>query len=255
VAQFGEVAVSAPREAAQHILNSGSIKTQFETLRSQGAFNPSLRHVAEKGMGYDYEAPVYGYFRRSEGEEAPYGNVDFRLDSSVKQRAAMHPGDSLNDYARGKDLEPQNAGEVARGEADAPEPNSWSSYEDVDYVEAHIGSDPSRPETVAKAAARGDRDAARVPLSDVRSMVIGEGSLRFDLDGSRRNADRPKNFELGRQASKMGISVEHSLTDLVEQPTLPMAYNDGPQPSSEFSTRKRLVRHGDLSTHERWGGH
>lgn len=256
VATFGEVNISTPREVVPHIQRDGSIRTQHETIRSQGAFNPALRRQVESEMGYD-EAPVYGYFRRSPTEEPPYGNVNFHLKSSVKDRTYMHPGDSLNDYqevqydgGEGTGTDNSSARGVTEGSERAGAPVDPSlDYADLDYVEAHILPD-ARSETLGLA---GSIYASRVPLEDVRKVSIHEGGMRFDPTGEFRDHGRKVNFQVGRDLSQAGIPVEHVLTDLTEQPSLPMQYNDGPQPSSIFGTRKRVVRHEDMQGRDRWG--
>ena len=261
VAAFGEVAISVPRSVVPDIQRLGSIRTQHETERSQGAFNPQLRHELESAMGYD-DAPVYGYLRRSPSEEPPYGGVDFRLKSSVKDRTYMHPGDSLNNYhsnrfAPGRDILSDNAApesarvrDVTAGVEPAPTPqDDIHDYENLGYVEAHILPD-QRPETLGLIGP-GLGYASRVPLSDVRKASIHEGSLRFDPEGQRRNESRRGNFHVGQDLEREGIPVDHVLTDLTEQPSLPMEYYDGPQPSSKFGTRKRRVRHQDMQPSDR----
>lgn len=255
VATFGEVAVSTPRNVVPRIQMDGGIRTQHETARSQGAFNPPLRRQVESEMGYD-EAPVYGYFRRSPTEEPPYGNVDFHLKSSVKDRTYMHPGDSLNNFqaAEFTGIEgPETAStrEVIEGSVPAPRPGGEdeSTYEDVDYVEAHILPD-ARPETLGLA---GSNYASRVPLEDVRKVSIHESGMRFDPTGEFRDHARKINFQVGRDLSQAGIPVEHVLTDLTEQRPLPLDFHGDPGPPSIFGTRKRVVRHEDMQGRDRWG--
>ena len=258
VATFGEVAISLPRSVVPHVLRDGGIRTQHETMRSQGAFNPTLRRQVESEMGYD-DAPVYGYFQRSPGEEPPYGNAAFHLKSSAKDRTYLHPGDSLNDYqdtqyhgGEGTGTDNVSVRGVTEGTERAGAPvDPLLDYADLDYVEAHILPD-ARQETLGLIGP-GMGYASRVPLSDVRKVSIHEGSLRFDPEGQRRDESRRMNFHIGQDLEREGIPVEHVLTDLVEQPSLPMEYHDGPQPSAKFGTRKRVVRHADLQGRDRWG--
>ena len=241
VATFGEISVSTPRSVVPDIQRLGSIRTQHETGRSQGAFNPGLREDVERQMGYD-ESPVYGYFQRDPSEEPPYGNVNFHLKSSTKDRTYVHPGDSLN-YSRSGSYPTEHAREIISGEVPAPPPpDPEQSYETTDYIEAHILPD-TRPETLGM---RAQGYASRVPLEDVSRVSIHEGGLRFDPDGTRRDDDRRMNFQVGGDLAREGIAVDHVLSDIVEQPSLPMEYRDGPQPSSKFGVNKRRVRHQDV---------
>ena len=249
LANFGEVAISMPPAPAESVAVTGAIMTQYETGDSQGAYSPSLRQEVETAMGYEDEPPVYGYFSRGPNESPPYGRVDFRLKSSVKDRTYMHSGDSLNRYGSSKftgDSAPEtmDARSVAEGYAELPVDQA-----DIEYVEAHILPD-HRPETVGM----GDGVyPARVPLSDVHRVDIHDRSTRFDPSGEARLAQRSRNFDLGRDLERAGVPVDHVLADLTEQPSLPMQYNDGPQPSAKFGTRKRVVRHEDMQGRDRWG--
>lgn len=248
VATFGEVSAGVPRSVVPDIQRLGSIRTQHETGRSQGAFNPELRSKVERDMGYD-ESPVYGYFQRSLDEEPPYGNVTFHLKSSVKDRTYVHPGDSLN-YSRSGSYPTEHAREVISGDAPAPPPpDPEQSYETTDYIEAHILPD-ARSETLGM---RAEGYTSRVPLEDVSRVSVHEGSLRFDPDGARRDDDRQMNFQVGGDLAREGFVVDHVLSDIVEQPSLPMQYNDGPQPSSKFSVRRRRVPHKNLTEQDRGG--
>ena len=243
VAAFGELSVSVPTSVVPDIQRVGSIRTQHETNRSQGAFNPQLRHERETEMGYS-EAPVYGYFSRSPSEDAPYGDTSFHLKSEVKDRTYMMPGDSLNAWSV---PDTARASEVAAGREKAPQPIfpvNDSSYEDVPYVEAHILPD-ERPETVGMGS---QGYTSRVPLEDVSRVSICEGGLRFDPEGKRRDESRVRNFQVGGDLEREGIPVEHVLTDIVEQPSLPMEYRDKPSPPTQYGTRKRRVRHQDLGS-------
>ena len=146
VATFGEIAVGMPRSSAESVAITGAIMTQHETGDSQGAYNPRLREDVEDQMGYP-SLPVYGAIRRSPTEPVHYGSVNFHLKSSVKDRSAMWPGDSLNDASVGP-VETAGIQDVAEGYDDAPQPvEPWEDYESTRYVEAHILADHERPET------------------------------------------------------------------------------------------------------------
>lgn len=87
------------------ILDDGRFKTQFETKKSAGIFDPSLRAQREKVMfGYAddlaaAERPVYGYLEGA-GDASSlatdgYGGVIFTLDESVRSRTTVVWNDSL----------------------------------------------------------------------------------------------------------------------------------------------------------------
>lgn len=252
VAAFGELAVSAPTEAARSIAATGVIMNQHETKSSGAAYAPGTRAKVERHMGYD-DKPVYGAIRRSPSESAHYGRVNFHLKPEVKQRTTMYPGDSLNNAQDRGDLPagalvdhlPRNVRDVAQGLVPAPLPeDEHESYESESYIEAHVHADPLRPET------QGAKGAARVPLEDVSRVTIHEG---YGSIPSRDHA-RPRNRILGEEFASLGLPVDHSLVDTVSQPPLPMEHTDGFRPPGERSQfRRRLVRHEDLTARDRWG--
>lgn len=63
-------AISVPTVVLRHIVRSGRMKSQFETGRSSGDYNPERRSSAEKfWFGYgedhpDHARPIYGYLTR-----------------------------------------------------------------------------------------------------------------------------------------------------------------------------------------------
>lgn len=267
LAQFGEVQVSLPEQAARAIASSGDIRTQFETRQSEGAYSPALRADVEIGsMGYAGH-PVYGAVSRGPGEPRHYGRAVFHLDSSVKDRSTLFPGDSLNMAQLsnfgdefGQDAAVSSAPQakmrdVASGAAPALVPRDWeSTYEDIGYAEAHIHPGPSftGQRGPAYQSDRGLHPTSRVPKDQIRRVTLHEDAGRFATEESR-NSRRPGNFELGAELASAGFAVDHSLVDHVEQPSLPMQYHDGPQPSAQYGKRRRLVRHEDMQGRDRSG--
>lgn len=267
LAQFGEVQVSLPERAALGIAQTGDIRTQFETQGSEGAYSPSLRADVEIGaMGYAGH-PVYGAVSRGPGEPRHYGRAVFHLDSSVKDRSTLFPGDSLNmaqltnfgaEFSQDDVVSsaPQaKMRDVASGATPALVPRDWdSSYEDIGYAEAHIHPGPSftGQRGPAYQSDRGLHPTSRVPKDQIRRVTLHEDSGRFATEESR-DARRPDNFAAGQALSDAGMKVDHSLVDFVEQPSLPMQYHDGPQPPSKYGKRRRLVRHEDMRDRDRWG--
>jgi hypothetical protein len=248
LATFGNMAISTVPEKAFGIARTGDIRTQHETGTSGGIVNPSFRAELEADMGFE-RYPVYGYLRRGD-ENPPYGNVDFQLKPSVKKRSTMVVGDSMNemleDWGTSGEvhLDPKPVSEVASGLSEAPLTSFYDSYDDAHYVETQILSD-DRPETL------GSQKSTRVPMADVHRVDIYEDDRAYS-----RGANRRENFRVGREFHSLGVPVDHVLTDITEQPVLPMdyqVYNDdwgaflNDPPSPVFGTRKRRVRHEDLS--------
>lgn len=89
---------------AQRVLDSGRFKTQFETGKSGGCFDPKYRARAEHaGLGVPetvdpVKRPIYGYFDTPNNNASAYGNIEFRLKESVKARTTITAGDSLYNF-------------------------------------------------------------------------------------------------------------------------------------------------------------
>ena len=96
------LAVRRSTHAAEHILEDGRFKTQFETGSSGGFYDPMVRTDAEEeGLGIPRdipvaERPVYGFVAiPGESTATSYGDIEFRLKDSVKDRSTITAGDSL----------------------------------------------------------------------------------------------------------------------------------------------------------------
>lgn len=110
----GQVRIRVPDGAAVGILESGRIKSQFETGISGGKLNENTRGKAEETFfGYDKrmsgkDRPIYGYIDASDVEVrgstkwvSQYGSIEFVLKDSVRARTSFTVGDSL-DLTKGK---------------------------------------------------------------------------------------------------------------------------------------------------------
>lgn len=102
-----KVAIRAPLDAIDQIIEDGRFKNQFETGTTQGALNESLRKKVElEGQGVPEdtpgpERPVYGYMSRDDGDHDNaslqyYGGVAFILKDSVRERSTVTFDDSLD---------------------------------------------------------------------------------------------------------------------------------------------------------------
>lgn len=112
IARDHPVGVRVPYDSAIQILESGRVKTQFETKTSQGYYNLADRADAEKkGLGIPEDLdptkrPVYGYFMGAADNDGAsgYGEIIFELKHSIKDRTTITQGDSLNGFADGKQI-------------------------------------------------------------------------------------------------------------------------------------------------------
>jgi len=88
-------------------LDTGRMKTQFETGTSGGAFDPQARKILEDvvvGVSdvKDINRPVYGYLSDAKNSMAdkailkPYGDFNFRLKPKMKSVSSFTMGDSLD---------------------------------------------------------------------------------------------------------------------------------------------------------------
>ncbi len=112
IARDHPVGVRVPYDSAIMILESGRVKTQFETNTSQGMYSTKLRARAEDyGLGIPRDLdptkrPVYGYFMGAAQNDGAsgYGEIIFELKPSIKNRTTITQGDSLNGFADGKQI-------------------------------------------------------------------------------------------------------------------------------------------------------
>ena len=171
-----DIAIAAPKNAIDSILNDGRFRTQFETGTSGATLNTTERAAAEaKGLGIPTTAgaanrPVYGYMNFGTDTrnltQRGYGEVSFILDDSVRARTTISVGDSMNQFAKNNlvgtpidnpsilaaDHEVSNLVDYART-GDANE----FVYSGVGYVEAQIHNG--------------------VQLSDVKAVLDEKGVL------------------------------------------------------------------------------
>jgi hypothetical protein len=238
LATFGEIAVSAPISATTPIADTGALLTQHETGYSMGEYDPVLREEVENRMEYE-NSPVYGALAQDSDDHTHYGSLSLHLRSSVKDRATMYPGDSLNDLwdASEPDFPPPRIADVASGEAAPLAPMTPF----VPYTEAHVHADPSAPDTLDPSGRH-----TRVPLRDIHRAVLHESSALTDEEVAHRNVSRPRQRQMGGALHDAGVPVFHSLSDRVEQPNLPMDYGSTPV-EPKVGNRRRLVRHEDMA--------
>lgn len=244
LATFGEIVVSAPQPAAASIARSGSLRNQHETGHSMGEFDPDLRRELEEKMDYD-TLPVYGALARSEDDHTHYGNLSLHLRSSAKNRAKLYAGDSLNDYwddtGYGVGSHVPDTLSIPDVAAGARSPSS-PTYEEVEYVEAHVLGDPDDPDTMGPSI--DGATPARVPLRDVHRAVFHETGFRMPYEDPLDTRERA--VKHGEHLHQAGVRVDHALTDIIEQPNLPMDYGSTPV-EPKVGHRRRLVRHEDMA--------
>lgn len=137
----GRLMVRADGFNVPDIVRSGAIRTQHDTGSSNGMFDPGLREDFESTV-LGVERPVYGYIEPPDHEglytsvHSPvdqYGDVDFEIDRSLRDRTTVTLDDSLG--KRSED-EVQRLGDVAAGYINVEGGAHWKP--DVDYLEAQI---------------------------------------------------------------------------------------------------------------------
>ncbi len=193
----GELSVRVPYSTFLKILQTGRFKSQHETRRAEGLYDPEFREsVEEENLGVPAdipktERPIFGYIETGypgldSGAEY-YGVIRCVLKDELKDRSTTTFGDSLN--ARGicvaSPMRNPSIISVASGmwnsRADsyvslaANRPEDFE--EDVEYIEAQIHGG--------------------VKVSDIEKVVV----LRDDL-----NADELQN--LREVLSRAGISAD-----------------------------------------------
>lgn len=156
-----KVAIRAPIDVVDLILDDGRFKSQFETNSSQGTLDFDLRKSFEmEGFGVpedtpDEQRPIYGYMT---DKNAGYGNyklnlyggVAFVLKDSVKENTTVTFGDSLDG-----ELPSSKIGNVKIESMEIVE--GLVSEDSFGYVEAQIHGG--------------------VKLGDVEEIVIGRDTL------------------------------------------------------------------------------
>ena len=163
------VAIRRGIRGSADILESGRMKTQFETGSSGGAFAPDMRLRAERnglGMPMDVplqERPVYGYVDVPGGTaHRSYGAVEFQLDEAVKQRTTYTLGDSLRQFDNGLMVgAPIDApGDIAAWDKQSEYYHKYGVGEGVSYIEAQI--------------------QGGVTLADVKRIIIHSASPEYE---------------------------------------------------------------------------
>lgn len=116
--------ISATPAAFIKILDSGRFKSQFETGTSGGFLNPAFRRKVERRqLGFDTKTPdadrpIYGFVKdkliKSEAKKKStfYGEIDIELKPSIKRRATVTFGDSLNERAIGSSFDNVQVGSL-----------------------------------------------------------------------------------------------------------------------------------------------
>ena len=106
------VSIRMSNDTLDKVLDSGRIKSQFETGKSGGTMDHKLRAVAERrGIGYPARVsakkrPIYGYIEvldRYDGTPGAgfYGDLQVVLKPEVRKRSTYTIGDSLGQFGRG----------------------------------------------------------------------------------------------------------------------------------------------------------
>lgn len=99
----------------QGVLNAGRFKTQFETKRSKGYYDPSIRATTEEALfGLDKDSdpvqrPIYGYVGKRDGSTeidgddlVAYGDVIVSFKNEVRDRTTITDGDSMDRNGQGR---------------------------------------------------------------------------------------------------------------------------------------------------------
>ena len=103
------ISVMVPQTKMKAILDSGGVKSVYETGKRVGGMNGKAYMEARDGhelLAYEYNSstpvtqrPISGFFRDPEGRRKPpdqYGDVEIVLKDQVKDRSTVTAGDSLD---------------------------------------------------------------------------------------------------------------------------------------------------------------
>lgn len=209
------IVVRTSPEAAMEIANDGRFQTQFEAGVSGGSYAPRLRAQMETvTMGADptmpdEKRPIYGYvdspLTDSDQTAMQYGTVKLVLADSVKARATMTFGDSLDEsktpiamaavLAGTTGAELHSAGQLTRSYARATERANGGVVADFTvpgYTEAQVWGGVQAHE-VAKVVVHtyGPDD-----LEPARAVVQRYGKP-YEIYGPGDTYDKPKLIESG----------------------------------------------------------
>jgi hypothetical protein len=145
-------AIAISQHALGQVLNSGRVKSQFETYTSGGAMEPESRAAVEhKFFGYPHDLPnharpIYGYLTHNPtvahaGVQA-YGEHSLILHKPrIWHRTSAYVGDTLDHQNTGTMAHPVQDFKLS-GLPERGNPNHWRldhpDYdEDIPYTEAH----------------------------------------------------------------------------------------------------------------------
>lgn len=141
----GRPSINAPENAIEGILRDRRFKSQFETGRSRGTYDPGYRSEEEaKLFGYPHDTPpeqrpIYGHMADTHnlGPKA-YGHTKFVLKPEVTGRTTMTHTDSL-----GAGVVPIHHADAAAGNIEPevhaiPADPRWPRDFEDDYIEAQV---------------------------------------------------------------------------------------------------------------------
>lgn len=236
------LSIRAHPENLPSILETGDIRTQFETQSSGGMYDPAYRAARERDMGFEGN-PVYGYLHpQREHAEAvgsgdiyaqDYGEARFTTRPHVRDRATMISGDTLE---ADPDVIPAPIRAV---ESDATMlPLESPMHDDPEEIPFYLE---------AQIHAQADEPHSRVYLGEDVS------SLDFDYEPDRPGNRTPvskrveRNKIIGQQFQDQGISTWHNFEERTYQPPLPF----GPEELSEQGFTRATPAQGIEQYHRR----
>lgn len=147
-------ALAIPSYALHQVLDSGRVKSQFETDRSGGSLSPdSRRKIEHQFFGYPHDLPgrarpIYGYLTHNPAIQHPvaggYGQHTLILHRPrIWHRTSAFIGDTLDDRDMGHSAHPVQDFQPSGFPEHGTEPKDWrldhgpSGTSDISYTEAH----------------------------------------------------------------------------------------------------------------------
>lgn len=178
------------------ILEDGHFKTQFEVGNSGGTYDPQRRLQAEEnGLGYPQrypekpgDRPIYGFVSTPENGASDYGDVEWVLKESVKDRSTVTVGDSLYKF-EGHAMVGEPYRNPGKG---CIEGRAW------DYLEKGIGD---LPITYLEVQIHGGvrlNDVAKIRIF-TKKMWINDYDERHVLDIQKKAAEHGIEVEVIRE--------------------------------------------------------
>ncbi len=212
------ISVAVPEKVLPNIIDDGRFKTQFETGRSRGMFDPEVRAREEAkmfGLPLDLPPemrPVYGHIadRDATHHAMGYGDWNAVLKPEVKDRSTFYFGDSLETKP---EYGPYHIGKGMFDPGNSAKFQSW-----LDMLEKHGQHSYEKPPTSIRELADswhgtpGGYIEAQVhgglPWGDVNALLAkrpygpGAGRSRFS-----ENFDMPRDLGdmLMRQSDRAGV--------------------------------------------------